>query len=100
MKNEVKKTEPLAQFEHKFGRVVPGLDGVRWAVEASRGLPLRVIVLAPSCVPSAPGLELAGAAFDGPEMAEMLSWPEVRGVAEVMDMRGVLERQRSAIRAS
>jgi adenine deaminase len=43
-------------------------------------------------VPSAPGLERAGAVFEGPEMAEMLRWPEVAGVAEVMDMRGVLER--------
>ena len=85
-------TTTICWDPHEVGNVL-GLDGVRWAVEASRGLPLRVIVLAPSCVPSAPGLELAGAAFDGPEMAEMLSWPEVRGVAEVMDMRGVLERQ-------
>jgi adenine deaminase len=41
-------------------------------------------------VPSAPGLELAGAEIGAAEMAEMLSWPEVVGVAEVMDMPGVL----------
>ncbi len=76
---------------HEVGNVL-GLTGVRWAVAASRDLPLRVLVMAPSCVPSAPGLELAGAEFEGAEMAEMLSWPEVIGVAEVMDMRGVLER--------
>lgn len=76
---------------HEVGNVL-GLEGVRWAVAASRDLPLRVLVMAPSCVPSAPGLELAGAEFEGPEMAEMLSWPEVIGVAEVMDMRGVLDR--------
>ncbi len=76
---------------HEVGNVL-GLEGVRWAVSAARDLPLRVLVLAPSCVPSAPGLELAGASFEGPEMMEMLSWPEVIGVAEVMDMRGVLER--------
>ncbi len=75
---------------HELANVL-GLDGVRYAVEASRGLPLRFIVQAPSCVPSAPGLETAGAAFAGPEMQQMLAWPEVAGVAEVMDMRGVLE---------
>ena len=48
------------------------------------GLPLRVLVLAPSSVPSAPGLELAGACFDAAEMEEMLRWPDVAGVAEVM----------------
>ena len=34
---------------------VAGVDGVRYAVEASRGLPVRFIVQAPSCVPPQPG---------------------------------------------
>jgi adenine deaminase len=84
-------TTTLCWDPHEVGNVL-GLDGVRWAIAASRDLPLRVLVLAPSCVPSAPGLELSGAVFEAAEMAEMLSWPEVVGVAEVMDMRGVLER--------
>jgi len=67
-----------------------GLEGVRYAIEASRGLPLRFLCAAPSSVPSAPGLEVSGAEFQGAEMAEMLSWPEVAGVAEAMDMNGVL----------
>ncbi|MBZ9791356.1 amidohydrolase family protein [Rhizobium sp. 3T7] len=75
---------------HEFGNV-HGLDGVRWAIEASRGLPLRTIVLAPSCVPSAPGLEIAGADFDASIVAEMLRWPGIGGVAEVMNMRGVID---------
>ncbi len=75
---------------HEFGNV-HGLDGVRWAIEATRGLPLRTIVLAPSCVPSAPGLEVAGADFDASVIAEMLRWPRVGGVAEVMNMRGVID---------
>ncbi|MBB3395056.1 MULTISPECIES: adenine deaminase C-terminal domain-containing protein [unclassified Rhizobium] len=75
---------------HEFGNV-HGLDGVRWAIEASRGLPLRTIVLAPSCVPSAPGLEVAGADFDASVVAEMLRWPGIGGVAEVMNMRGVID---------
>jgi len=84
-------TTTICWDPHEVGNVL-GLEGVRWAIEAVRGLPLRILVLAPSCVPSAPGLERAGATFNAPEMAEMLSWPEVAGVAEVMDMRGVLER--------
>ncbi|NKC30887.1 adenine deaminase [Falsiroseomonas selenitidurans] len=74
---------------HELANVL-GVAGVRWAVEASRHLPLRTLVAAPSCVPSAPGLELAGAEIGPAEMAEMLAWPEVVGVAEVMDMPGVL----------
>ncbi|AIM03314.1 adenine deaminase [Sinorhizobium meliloti] len=75
---------------HEFGNV-SGLAGVRWAVDAMGGLPLRAVVLAPSCVPSAPGLELAGADFDADAVAEMLSWPEIGGIAEVMNMRGVID---------
>ena len=71
---------------------VSGLAGLRWAIAASAGLPLRILTLAPSCVPSAPGLERAGADFGPAEMAEMLSWPGITGVAEVMDMRGLLDR--------
>ena len=76
---------------HELANVL-GLAGVRYAVEASRGLPLRFLFAAPSCVPSAPGLERGGAEFGGAEMREMLSWDEVAGVAEVMDMRGVLRQ--------
>jgi adenine deaminase len=80
---------------HELANVL-GLDGVRYAIEASRELPLRFICAAPSCVPSAPGLETSGADFGGKEMREMLSWPEVEGVAEMMDMAGVLEQSRRA----
>jgi len=75
---------------HEFGNV-HGLDGVRWAIEAARSLPLRMILLAPSCVPSASGLELAGADFDASVVAEILRSSAVDGVAEVMNMRGVID---------
>ncbi len=76
---------------HEFANV-HGLDGMCWASTASRSLPLRTILLAPSCVPSAPGLEQAGADFDASALAEILFWAEVGGVAEVMNMRGVIDR--------
>lgn len=74
---------------HELANVL-GVAGVQYAVESSRNLPLRVICAAPSCVPSTPGLEMSGADFHGQEMQTMLSWPEVDGVAEVMDMHGVI----------
>jgi adenine deaminase len=69
---------------------VAGLAGVRYAVEASRGLPVEFLVQAPSCVPPVPGAELSAADFGAAEIAEMLSWAEIRGLAEVMDTAGVL----------
>ena len=75
---------------HELANVL-GVEGVRWAVTASRNLLLRFIVQASSTVPAAPGLELSGADFQAPEIREMLAWPEVAGLAEVMDMRAVLD---------
>ncbi|UAX97750.1 amidohydrolase family protein [Ensifer adhaerens] len=75
---------------HEFGNV-NGVAGVRWAADASRDLPLRTVLLAPSSVPSAPGLELAGADFDADVIADILSWPEIGGIAEMMNMRGVID---------
>jgi len=74
---------------HELANVL-GVAGVFYAIEASRNLPLRCLCQAPSCVPSAPGLEASGASFGEFEMREMLAWPEVLGVAEMMDMNGVL----------
>ncbi|MBD9497056.1 adenine deaminase C-terminal domain-containing protein [Ensifer sp. ENS01] len=75
---------------HEFGNV-NGVAGMRWAANASRDLPLRTVLLAPSSVPSAPGLELAGADFDADVIADILSWPEIGGIAEMMNMRGVID---------
>ena len=86
---------------HELANVL-GVEGVRYAVAASRHLPLQVMVAAPSSGPSTPGLEMSGADFAGAEMAAMLAWPEVCGVAEVMDMHGVLhgsERMQEIIQA-
>ncbi|OBZ95129.1 adenine deaminase [Pararhizobium polonicum] len=76
---------------HEFGNV-HGVPGVRFAADAARASPLRIILLAPSCVPSAPGLELNGADFDTDVIADLLSWPKIGGIAEVMNMRGVIDR--------
>lgn len=75
---------------HELANVF-GLRGVRYVVEASRDLPLRVLIVAPSCVPSALGLETAGAAFFAEEIAMILGWERVIGLAEVMDYPGVLK---------
>ncbi|WP_045855817.1 adenine deaminase [Raoultella terrigena] len=86
---------------HELANVL-GVEGVRYAVAASRNLPLEVMVAAPSSVPSTPGLEMSGANFAGEEMTTMLAWPEVHGVAEVMDMHGVLhasERMQEIVQA-
>ncbi|MTH48539.1 adenine deaminase [Intestinirhabdus alba] len=94
-------TTALFWDPHELANVL-GVEGVRYAIDASRHLPLQVMVAAPSSVPSTPGLEMSGADFAGAEMDTMLTWPEVRGVAEVMDMHGVLhgsERMQEIVQA-
>ncbi|QDL94044.1 adenine deaminase (plasmid) [Paroceanicella profunda] len=76
---------------HEFGNV-HGLAGVDWALAAASATDLRFLVLAPSCVPSAPGLETSGADFDPEVMQALLARPGIAGIAEVMDMRGVIDQ--------
>ncbi len=68
---------------------VCGLDGVRAFFAATRHLPLRVFLMAPSCVPAAP-FGAAAARLGPDEVAEMLSWDGVLGLGEMMDVPSVL----------
>ena len=73
---------------HEIANVL-GLRGVKYMLDASRGLPLRYFITAPSCVPSVPQLETAGAVFGEQEMEDMLTWERVIAVGEAMDFVGL-----------
>ena len=68
---------------------VAGVAGVRYMAAASRGLPLDVKLMAPSCVPATP-LATAGAAVSADEIALLLSDGTCHGLAEVMNFPGVV----------
>jgi adenine deaminase len=68
---------------------VAGLAGVEWLLEASEGLPLAVLVMAPSCVP-ATHLATAGAELDAADLEVLAQHPRVIGLAEVMNVPGVV----------
>ncbi len=76
---------------HEFANVA-GVAGIDWALAAAAATPLRHLVLAPSCVPSAPGFETAGADLGPEAVAALLARPAIAGLAEVMDMAGVIGR--------
>src|SRR5206468_741368 len=69
---------------------VAGAAGVRFMADVSRGLPLSVILMAPSCVP-ATDLATAGASLDATQLANLLNDKIVYGLAEVMNYPGVLD---------
>lgn len=76
---------------HEIGNVT-GRAGVEYMLRSSEGLPLRVYLTIPSSVPSVPEIETAGASFDADDVAEMLTWPRVVGVAELMDYVGMVRQ--------
>jgi adenine deaminase len=68
---------------------VHGMDGIRYMLEASQGLPLTVFVMASSCVP-ATHMGTAGAALEAQDLLELVDHPRVLGLAEVMNFPGVI----------
>jgi adenine deaminase len=82
-------TTAAAIDPHEIANVL-GMDGVRYMVEASRGLPVRILVTIPSCVPPVPGLESSGAEFQPEHIDHLLELPGVVGIAEIMDYPGVI----------
>jgi adenine deaminase len=73
---------------HEIANVL-GLPGVRLMHDEALSLPVNVFVQMPSCVPSAPGLETAGASIGPAEVAEAMTWPGIVGLGEVMNFPGV-----------
>ena len=73
---------------HEIANVF-GLDGVRMMVDEAAAMPVNVFIQMPSCVPSAPGLETAGARITAEDVAEAMRWPGIIGLGEVMNFPGV-----------
>ena len=68
---------------------VAGAAGVRFMADASRGLPLRVITNASSCVP-ATNMATTGASLEAADLKKLLDDGVVHGLAEVMNFPGVI----------
>ena len=74
---------------HEITNVL-GLDGVRFFLDESRRLPLKVLVTLASCVPAAPGFETSGATIGPEDVKEAMKWPRVVALGEMMNYPGVL----------
>ncbi|NGR08414.1 adenine deaminase [bacterium SGD-2] len=73
---------------HEIANVL-GMEGVRLMHDEAMAQPVNVYVQMPSCVPSAPGLENAGAILGADDVAEAMTWPNIIGLGEVMNFPGV-----------
>jgi len=76
---------------HEIANVL-GSKGVRLMHDEAMAQPINVFVQAPSCVPSAPGLETTGATLSAEEVAEMMGWPNIIGLGEMMNFPGVIAK--------
>ncbi|MFN2476657.1 MAG: adenine deaminase [Chthoniobacterales bacterium] len=80
-------TSAMVIDPHEFTNVL-GKDGIRYVLEASRGVPIDFFIMLPSCIP-ATHLETSGARLHAADLAEMINDERVAGVAELMNYPGV-----------
>jgi adenine deaminase len=81
-------TTAVVSDPHELANVA-GLDGIRWYLDATEGLPLDVFVMASSCVPAS-HFESPLGPLGPAEMREILQHPRALGVAEMMNFPGVI----------
>lgn len=80
---------------HEIANVL-GLEGIRFMIEDSEGLPVDVFFMLPSCVPATP-FETSGASLGPDELRRLKDHPRVVGLGEFMDVRGLLEAEEEAV---
>ncbi len=81
-------TTTVVSDPHEIANV-HGLQGIRYMLAASEGLPLTAFVMASSCVP-ATHMGTAGAVLDAGHLAS-LDHPRVLGLAELMNFPGAIQ---------
>lgn len=69
---------------------VAGVAGIQYMLDASKGVPLDIFVMLPSCVP-ATSFETSGAKLEAEHLRPFMDDPRVLGLAEVMDFPSVAE---------
>jgi len=75
---------------HEIANVL-GERGVKYMVDATEGMDIRMMNMLSSCVPAAPGLETSGADFTPEAVEKMLGWDGIYGLGEVMSYLGVIQ---------
>ncbi len=81
-------TTAIVSDPHEIANVM-GVEGIRFMLRESEGLPFDIFFLAPSCVP-ATSLETSGASLDREALASLRAEPRILGLAEMMNYPGVL----------
>ena len=83
-----KGTTTIIADPHEIANVA-GTEGLKAILALSKGLPLDIRFMLPSCVPATP-FEHSGATLSAADLAPFLSEPNVLGLGEVMDYPSVV----------
>jgi adenine deaminase len=81
---------------HEIANVL-GVQGVHFMIENGKKVPLKFNFGAPSCVP-ATSFESAGALIDSEDIKELLSSPDIKYLAEMMNYPGVLYKDEEVMK--
>ncbi len=81
-------TTAVVADPHEIANVM-GISGIRYMLESSEQVPLRVFIMFPSCVPATP-FETSGAVLTHKDMEPFKDHDRVLGLAEMMNFPGVL----------
>jgi adenine deaminase len=81
-------TTGIVADPHEIANVC-GVDGIRYMMQASKGLPMQVYFAIPSCVPATP-FDESGAELFAADIDELYADPRVVGLAEMMNYPGVI----------
>ena len=73
---------------HEIANVL-GLEGIKFMIDDSEGLPVDIFFMAPSCVP-ATNMETSGAVLTADDLRKLKDEPRVLGLAEMMNFPGVV----------
>lgn len=73
---------------HEIANVC-GIEGLEFAMDWAQDLPLDMLFMVPSCVP-ATHLETSGARISSQGVRDLLAYPKVIGLGEVMNFSGVI----------
>ncbi len=69
---------------------VAGKTAFDYLINVSKKVPITVYFEVPSCVPATTSFETSGASLDAEKTAELLEYPEVVALAEMMNFPGVI----------
>lgn len=89
-------TTAIVTDPHEIANVL-GLDGIRYILKASKGLPLDIYIMLPSCVPST-AMETSGAHLGDHELSLLFGEDRVLGLGEMMNFPGVINMDPEVMR--